>query len=159
MICFLCGKPLAGKRTAKYYLAPTIIRKWTNPNSIQTKPELSIKVETHASCAARYQGTITLLASERFKSLSEADQVRYRSAYENSISIARYVNTLSKVVRSQNNKCAYCDTKITMETAVLRRRDCSKPRVCWNADAVCIDCNHLMNKINYQLERSQCGSS
>lgn len=159
MICFLCGKPLAGKRTAKYYLAPTIIRKWTSATSIQTKPVLSIKVETHASCAAKYQGTITLLASERFKSLSETDQTRYRSAYNNSISIARYINTLSKVVKSQNSKCAFCNAEITMETAVLRRKDYTKPRVCWNADAVCIDCNHLMNKINYQLERSQCGSS
>ena len=156
MICFLCGKPLAGKRTVKYSLTPTIVRKWTQTKSKQT---LSTKVETHASCATSYQGTITLLASERFKNLSEADQSRYKSSYIKSIHMTRYVNILGKIITSQNNRCAYCNAEITLETTVLRRKDCTKPRVCWNADAVCIDCNHLMNRINYQLERSQHGSS
>ena len=153
MKCFLCHENLLEQDSVKYSLLPSSVCKWSDTaKKFLYAPAAKFSVKVHKECARCRQGIPVLSSSVLLKSLSEEEQRAYKDICSNSIMLRQYLNKVHKVLAVQKNRCALCNRSITHDTAVLRRKDSTKPRVWWNAEAVCCKCCSLMNWINYQGE-------
>lgn len=159
-LCFVCGKPICGnERSSVCKLIPRSVYKWVT--GTEAVPDWFTKgngnqVNTHYKCAYKQRAILTLPSSKRLRNLTPEAQCIYRTLYfTHQKELTQYVNIVHKVLAAQKSRCAICNRKVDIDSAVLRRINHNRPRTVNNAHVVCPGCSTFIDRLDSQTKGLQ----